>query len=287
MIKAIFKTMKINHYLKNTLVFIPLIFSLNVFNPHLFFRSVIVFVAFCLISSVVYIFNDIIDAESDRKHPIKCKRPIASGILPVKIAILVLILLLGLSLYLSFRLGLLAMLMILSYLVLNIFYSIKLKKIALIDVTCIALGFILRILAGCFAIFVVPSPLVILLTFFTSMFFTYSKRKLELKILKNDEKCRASLKDFDEALINQFVIINAVLSIAFYFTYVLDTQTIERAGTPYLYITVLPFTLIIYRLLLLINKADNDDPITFFEQDITLKILFVSYFIVLFLVLLF
>ena len=177
--------------------------------------------------------------------------------------------------------------MILSYLILNIFYSLKLKQIVLIDVVCIALGFILRILIGCFAISVIPSPLVILLTFFASMFFTFSKRKLEIQQLKDASKCRASLKEMDENLANQFVIINAVLAIAFYFTYVLDIQTIQRAGSEFLYITVLPFTLIVFRLLFLLNKAKSDDPIIFFEKDITLKFLFTLYIIILFLILLF
>ncbi len=281
MIKEILKTLKLNHYLKNIIVFIPLLFSKNLFNTDLLFKSILAFVSFCLISSVVYIMNDIIDKENDRKHPVKCNRPIASGRLPIWVAIFVLVILFTISCTIACFIGISTLGIVLMYLLLNIFYSIKLKKIALIDAACIAFGFILRVLAGCTAIAVIPSPLVILLTFFCSMFFTFSKRKLEIKLITEKSKYRASLKDFDENLINQFVIINATLSIAFYFTYVLDIQTIERAGTDLLYITVLPFTLIIFRLLFLINKANNDDPIHFFEKDSTLKILFIIYFIIL------
>lgn len=104
-------------------------------------------------------------------------------------------------------------------------------------------------------------------------------------MLKNGESCRAALVNFDENLVNQFVLINAVLSIAFYFTYVLDPYTIQRAGSAFLYVTVLPFTLIIFRLLFLLDKANDDDPIVFLENDVTLKILFLVYFVILFTVL--
>lgn len=142
------------------------------------------------------------------------------------------------------------------------------------------MGFILRILAGCFAISVLPSPLVILMTFFMSMFFTFTKRRLELKLLKNNE--RHSLHGLNEKEINQFVIMNAVLSVSFYITYMLDKTTIERAGTEYLYITVIPFTLIIYRLLFLVDtKIENDDPMYFFKNDKTLLSFIVFYLFIL------
>ena len=285
MLKAILKTMKINHYLKNILVFVPLIFSLNFFSFELFAKTTAAFVAFCAISSVVYILNDIIDCKNDRLHPTKCTRPIASGKLPIWLALIILLVLLGASCAISFKINSLCLFMILSYLALNILYSLKLKNIALIDVACIAFGFILRVLIGCFAISVVPSPLVILLTFFASMFFTFSKRKLELQQLEEVSKCRDSLKEMDTNLVNQFVVINAVLAIAFYFTYMLDPQTIQRAGSDLLFVTVIPFTLIVFHLLFLINKSKNDDPIIFFEKDMTLKILLLFYIAVLFVVL--
>ena len=281
MITDILKALKVNHYIKNIIVVIPLLFSMNFTHYDLWLKCLVIFVSFCFISSAVYIMNDLIDIEKDKLHPVKCNRPIASGRIPKSYAISLFIVLLSLSTIFCSFLNIHCTLMILSYLVLNIFYSLWLKNIALVDASCIAIGFIFRIVAGCFAISVIPSPLVILMTFFVSMFFTFTKRKLELQLVKDDEQRRKALRKFDVATINQFVLLNAILSIAFYFTYVLDQTTIQRVGTEYLYLTVIPFTLIIFRLLFLVNTSYiEDDPIHFIEQDQTLKYMFLFYAIV-------
>lgn len=286
MIKSILKTLKINHYIKNAVVFIPLIFSIKFTNINCIFNSLQIFIAFCLISSAVYIQNDIIDIEEDKKHPFKRNRPIPSGIISIPFAILLMIFLFITSLIISFSINSSCLLIIFLYFTLNIFYSLHLKHIPLIDAACIALGFIFRILAGCFAISVLPSPLVILMTFFISNFFTYSKRYLELQVMDFNTKCRKSLAGFNSTTISQFMLINAVLSISFYITYVLDSTTMKRADTNYLYLTVIPFTLIIYRLFFLTNlRQSKDDPIIYIEQDEPLKWLFFIYIIVLIIVL--
>ncbi len=282
MYKDILKTLKINHYVKNLIVFVPLIFSLNFLKVDLIVKSCIIFVAFCLISSCVYVMNDLVDIEKDRLHPEKCKRPIASGKISKKLAIVLFVLLLIFSVLCCCLLDRLCLLMVVSYFVLNVFYSLNFKNLAIIDVFCIALGFIFRVVAGCCAIKVLPSPLVILLTFFVSMFFTFTKRKLELELINNGEKCRKSLKSFDIQIANYFVLINAILSISFYFTYVLDETTIKRAESEFLYLTAIPFTLIVFRLLLLIfTTKEKDDPIHFIEKDSTIKALFLFYLVVL------
>lgn len=278
-IKDILKT---KHYIKNFVVYLPILFSMNLTNYSLLVKECIMFAAFCLISSSVYIINDLIDIEQDKLHPVKCKRPLANGQISKNFAVILLIFLFAVSLFLGYRLNIYCFLALLSYFILNIFYSLKLKNIVIIDVVCIAFGFILRILSGCAAIWVVPSALIILLTFFVSLFFSFSKRKLELKVIQNKEFLRNSIKNCDEKILNQFILINAVLSIAFYFTYVLDEKTILRAGSEYLYITVIPFTLIFFRLLYLINlETQKDDPIIFIENDFQLKILILIFFITL------
>ena len=170
------------------------------------------------------------------------------------------------------------------YFLLNIFYSVSLKNIILIDAACIALGFIFRITAGCFAISVIPSPLVILMTFFVSMFFTFIKRKLELEVVKNNILLRKSISDIDINTANKFILINAVLSIAFYIIYSLDNNTILSVGSEYFYLTAIPFTLIIFRILLLsdfLKEKDNDDPVIFLERDKTLLFFIIFYFLIL------
>lgn len=286
LIKDILKTLKINHYIKNLTVIIPLIFSKNILHIDLGIKCIIIFVGFCLVSSAVYVLNDLVDIKNDKKNPIKRNRPITSGRISKTLAIIILSTLFITSLLLANSINSYCVLIIVSYFVLNIFYSLWLKNIALIDATCIATGFILRIVAGCFAIKVFPSPLVILMTFFVSNFFTYTKRRLELQSTKCITERRPSLREFDISTINQFILMNAILSIFFYITYVLDKTTIVRAGSRYLYLTVIPFALIIYRLFFLTNlKGMSDDPMTFLEQDKTIKMFVAFYLIVLFVVL--
>lgn len=285
-LKSIIKLLKIKHYVKNIVVFIPLVFSLKFLEFNATLEAIIAFIAFDLIASAVYIFNDILDIENDKLHPVKKFRPIASGEISIPLAWILFVLFVIASFVVAFAVNKLVFLSIFLYLILNIWYSLQLKSLPIIDAVGIALGFILRILAGCSAILVVPSPLVILLTFFTSMFFTFSKRKLEYKLLDDKGLCRKSIKGYNETLLNQFVMTNAVLSIAFYITYMLDSTTIQRTGTEYLYITVIPFTIIIYRLLFKIYTAtDNDDPAEFIYGDKTLKMLMFIYVVILFMVL--
>ncbi len=279
MLKDIIKTLKINHYIKNIIVILPLFFSMNYANINLCLECLIVFVSFCFISSSVYILNDIIDIEKDKMHPIKCNRPIASGRLSKPFAVVILIMLFCVSILAAKLVNFLCVLMVIFYFILNVFYSLCFKNIVIVDVACIAFGFILRIIAGCFAINVIPSAFVILMTFFASMFFTFTKRKMELKLVGKNE-CRASIKGFDISAIDQFILVNAILSIAFYFTYTMDEVTIHRAGTEFLYITTIPFTLLVFRFLYLINFTDGEDDPIIFMKDAALKIFAVFYIIV-------
>lgn len=285
---SIIKLLKIKHYIKNFVVFIPLIFSLKFIDIKSSILSIGAFCSFCLIASAIYIFNDIFDVENDKKHPIKRNRPIASGAVSISEAWKLFFTTVLISFTLSLLINKLLFLTILIYLILNIWYSLKLKFLPIIDVVCIAFGFVLRILAGCAAIKIIPSPLVILLTFFTSMFFTFSKRKLEFELVNDKTTCRKSINEYNISLLNQFITINAVLSIAFYFTYMLDSVTIQKTGTEYMYVTVIPFTIIIFRLLLKIYTCkNNDDPAEFIYKDKTLKTLMFVYLVVLFSVLYF
>lgn len=285
MFKEILKAIRINHYIKNLIIFVPLVFSMLITEPVSCVRATIMFAAFCLISSVVYIFNDLVDVKKDRLHPTKCNRPIASGKITPALALTILVTLLGTGLVLAGSLNTLCLLTIIAYILLNVFYTLKLKTIPLIDVLCIALGFILRILSGCAAISVIPSPLVILLTFFLSMFFTFSKRTLETAMLNNNTY-RESLKGLDNSLLKHFVIINAILTITFYFNYMLDPLTIEKTGSQFLYVTTIPFTILMFRLIYLnFNSQNIDDPVHFIYKDKVIKSFIAIYLVILFITL--
>ncbi len=280
------KTLKIKHYIKNIIIILPLLFSMNILKIDLWLNELVMIVSFCFISSAVYIMNDLIDIKEDKLHPVKSQRPIAHGDISQCTALTALVSLFILSSVLAYHINIICVIIVLTYFILNFLYSFKLKQFAIIDAACIAIGFILRIVAGCYAINVLPSPLVVLMTFFVSMFFTCMKRKLEMQLHTDLKDGRASIQELGLNTINQFILINAILSISFYFTYTLDSTTIQRAGTQYLYLTSIPFTLIMYRLFLLINtKEIYDDPMHYLEQDKILQVLFVVYIIVLLLVL--
>lgn len=274
----IINLLKIKYYIKNLVVFIPLLCSLNLINTQKLINSFSIFTAFCLISSTVYILNDLIDIEEDKKHPIKKNRLIASEKITKKSALLVLIILLLLSLIISYKINIYCLLSVLSYFILNIFYSIYLKHVTFIDIACISIGFIIRIFSGGFAISMAPSVLIILMTFFISNFFTLAKRKLEMNLLDSVSaklSIRSSLKSLKMETINQFILINSVLSISLYITYVFINSNLQ-----YLYLTIIPFTLVIYRLFTLVNSNFLDDNPIIFLKDKTLKYLFFFYIII-------
>jgi len=140
------------HWIKNLALFAALVFSGNLFVKIYFYKVFWAFIIFSLAASASYIFNDVLDAKSDRLHPIKKRRPVASGKLSVPIALITALTLALVALYWSTTLGSLFFFLVLLYLVLQIAYSLGLKNIAIIDILIIAAGFIIRIYAGAFVI---------------------------------------------------------------------------------------------------------------------------------------
>ncbi len=184
MLKALFKTMRPRQWPKNGFVFAALIFDrqLSLSNLEPLARSVATFILFCLISSSVYIINDLIDVEADRKHPTKRNRPIASGKLPANVALIAAILLIVITLPLCYLLTPALGLIALGYLLLNLAYSLWLKHLPLVDVIVIAICFVLRVGAGVVVISVERfSPWLYVVTTLVALFMGFGKRRAELK----------------------------------------------------------------------------------------------------------
>ncbi len=279
MVKILFRMLKINHYIKNIIVIIPLCFSISCININLCISSLKMFISFCLMSSCIYILNDLIDIDYDKRHPTKCFRPIASGQISTYYAVIILLILFFMSILVASLVNLYSLAIILIYFSLNILYSFYLKKIVIIDVACIAFSFVLRLIAGYIAIKVMPSILLIFLTFFTSMFFTFAKRRMELQLV-GKINCRSAVKFLNLKIIDKFILINAILSIVLYIFYTINESTIINSGSKYLYLTTFPFSLMIFRLFYLINTSNqNDDPVIFMV-DKKLKLLSVFYIVI-------
>ncbi len=280
MIEDIIKTLRVNHYIKNFVVIVPLIFSAHFLDFGLWLKIFEMFLSFCAVSSAVYILNDLIDIENDKLHPVKRNRPIPSGKISKQHAIMLMIVLIAFSLIVSVYVNPTCFIFVSAYFILNVLYSFWLKNILLLDVFCIAIGFILRVITGYYAINIVPPALVLIVTFFVSIFFTFMKRKLELNVLSDNFQYRKSAKVFDKSTLDKFILISAILSILIYLAYVLDKTAILLAGTSYLFITVLPFVLLFFRLLFLTNSSkDEYDPLMLIKNDKIMKLLFLFYLI--------
>jgi len=192
-------------WVKNISVFAALIFSGDLYIKPLFINVFWTFWIFCFISSATYIINDIFDAPFDRLHPIKKNRPIASGKIPVYIAILESIFLALIALELASLISNLLFLVVITYLVLQIAYSSFLKKLAIIDIIIIATGFVLRVYAGAFAINAHLSVWFLLCVISTALFLASGKRRAELGIVGKDGKTRQSLNHYPKELLNSYV----------------------------------------------------------------------------------
>ena len=240
---AIIQSMRPRQWTKNLALFVGLVFAQQLFTLTSFERAFVAFVVFCLASSCVYIFNDLLDLERDRQHPTKSQRPLASGDLPVPWAIATIGILLlccsGLTLFL-FRMpipqtdifaslggaNVLFALTVVTYLILMALYSVWLKHIVLLDVFIIASGFVLRILAGTVVIPVMISPWLYLVTILLSLFLALSKRRHELVLLQDEaSNHRQILKEYSLPLLDQLITIVIAATIMAYSLYTFQGPT--------------------------------------------------------------
>ena len=183
---SIIRLLRPQQWLKNFFVFAPLIFSQHLFDVSHNIVAVKAFITFCLISSCVYIINDIFDKEADKLHPEKKYRPIASGRISVPFAIIILCIVLAIVFFISFSLPVEFQIVIIIYFVLQFFYSISLKHIVVLDIFLIASGFMLRVVGGAFAIEVPLSHWLIICTMFLALFLAIAKRRGEFLLVRSE-----------------------------------------------------------------------------------------------------
>jgi len=193
------------HWIKNLSLFAAIVFSGMLLDKTLFKEVIIAFLSFNLTASASYIFNDIFDAKLDRLHPVKRKRPVASGELPIAVALVAAGLLALISLYISYNLNFIFYIITLSYLVTQILYSLYLKNIPIIDILIIASGFIMRVYAGAFLIDAHLSVWFLLCVVSVALFLASGKRRSEINILDNTKVTRKSLTKYKKGLLNSYV----------------------------------------------------------------------------------
>ncbi len=242
MIKSILRLVRPTQWIKNLFVFIPMFFAGELFNLHSLCLCAVTFMAYSLMASSVYCYNDIVDADADRRHPVKCHRPVASGAVSVRLAYTMMAVMAALSV------GLLLLLppevmpevlaVVLFYYLLNLSYCSKLKQYAIVDVCVVAFGFVLRILAGGFASEVMPSHWLVIMTFLLTLFMSFAKRRDDvLRMNETGEAPRKNTVRYNLTFINQAITITASVTLVCYIMYTVSPEVTERFDTPYLYLT--------------------------------------------------
>ena len=280
--------LRIKHWVKNVFVIAPVIFARRFFDLPSLSLSLLAFLSFCLISSAVYILNDIKDKECDMNHPKKKERPIASGRVSPGIAVLIGAVAMFCSLWLGVNLGPEFTWCLVIYAVVNVFYTFMGKHIAIIDVFCIAASFSLRVLGGSYGIASEPSGWLIVTTFFLSLFLGFGKRRGEmLSLEENSINHREVLLSYDVSFLNSIIVSTGTVSIVLYALYTLDRVVIEQIGTEKLIYSVPFVTYGIFRYILLMSKRKDADPTDLVLHDAGMILSVSLWFIVVVLVIYF
>jgi 4-hydroxybenzoate polyprenyltransferase len=246
------------HWTKNLLVFAALIFSERLFDPTAVGEAVAAFAIFCGLSSAVYLVNDVADRETDRQHPVKRKRPIAAGLVSVSVALgaaaIVGAAAVGSAFLMSAQLGIVASL----YLILMMLYSGPLKHIVIVDVLTIAIGFVLRAVAGAVAIDVTISHWLFVCTILLALFIALAKRRHELVLLADGAVShRPILGEYSAYLLDQMIVVVAASTLISYVFYTISAETTVKFGTSLLGLTI-PFPLYgLFRYLYLVHKREG------------------------------
>lgn len=236
----ILKLMRPHQYIKNIFIFIPLFFALKITNTGLLLDSFIAFAAFSMAASSVYILNDYFDIEDDKNHPKKRFRPLASGGVSKKEGIIMMILLFVGSMALISCFSFSAAAILLFYVMMNIAYSLYLKHIAILDVTIIAIGFVLRLFMGSVVTGIVLSHWIVIMTFLLALFMALAKRRDDVLIYENTgKKMRRVVDGYSLQFLDIAMAIMASVVIVSYVMYTSSVDVMERLNSQHLYLTAL------------------------------------------------
>jgi len=275
-VKNYLKLIRVKHYLKNVLIFLPLIFSGHFFDYKYFINTLLGFLSFSFVASIVYIINDYNDIEKDKKHPLKKFRPLASGDVS-KTEALILLLVLGLlvcfiDLYFIYPYcnNTIFILFQFLYLLLNIGYSLGLKDIPILDVVILVSGFIIRLLFGGVIDNIFISKWLYLTIMSGSFYMGLGKRRNEL--LKNSSKARKVLEKYNKSFLDKFMNIFMGLIVVYYSFWCIDVITIKRLGDKALY-TVPLLLVILMKYSYNIEEDSSGDPVDVIVNDKILLLL--------------
>lgn len=266
--KKYLKLMRVHHYIKNLIIFLPLIFNGNLFDKDIITKSIFGFISFCLLSSVIYIINDINDIEADRQHSKKCKRPLASGEITTtkaKILMIVLLILSFLSNHFADGLNNFAISLLTVYLIINIGYSFGLKNYPIVDIAILSSGYLIRLLYGSAITSIEISNWLYLTVVCMSFYIGLGKRRGE--IIKESQSKRKVLQFYNKEFLDKNMYMCLALTIAFYSMWCVDPLTLSRIDNNMLIWTVPIVILICMKYSLNIEGESDGDPVEIMLHD--------------------
>jgi 4-hydroxybenzoate polyprenyltransferase len=255
---ALILSLRPSQWTKNLLVFAPLLFAVKLFDLSAVALATAGFAVFCALSSVVYLINDVMDRDGDRQHPLKRTRPIASGDLSVRAALFAAFLIAAAALTSAFVLGWRFGAVAVCYVALQTLYSVALKHIVIIDALTLAIGFVLRAIAGAVVINVVISHWLFVCTILLALFIALAKRRHELVLLADGAAShRPILDEYSAYLLDQMIAVVTASTLIAYIFYTISPETEQKFGTSWLGLTI-PFPLYgIFRYLYLVHRREG------------------------------
>lgn len=258
MVASLIRIARPSQWLKNGILLAPLIFAGEMTHRSKALTALFAVALFCLLSSAVYIFNDIIDRDKDKLHPLKRERPIAAGNISVTTAVAVMLILILVGLGLSWTINFNFFLMAMAFVLLNFLYSAWLKDIVILDAMTVAISFVLRAYAGAFAIDVAASKWLLINTLLLALFLAFGKRRHELMLLEGNATAhRKILVSYSPYLLDQLIGVVTPAVVVMYMLYSFSTEVSEKLGTENLFLTI-PFVVYgIFRYLYLIHKEEK------------------------------
>lgn len=278
MLNALIKTMRPRQWIKNGFIFFALIFDRQLFLTEPFLRTVVGFFLFCLVSSAVYLFNDMADVEADRNHPEKKNRPIASGKLPIRAAWISALLLTVIAIPAGYWLSPFFALILAAYLVINLLYSRWLKHISILDVLIISSGFVLRVAAGVVLIYPVErfSPWLYMITILFSLYVGLGKRRAELNLLAQGASAhRKVFEGYTIPLLDQYITIVSGMTIVAYSLYTFSAPNLPENHSMMLTIPFVVYGIFRYLQLIQIgHAAGSPDEVALKDRPLQFTVLF-------------
>jgi len=284
-LSLLIREMRPRQWSKNLILFAALIFSQNLLHPQLLLRTSLAFVVFCLLSGMVYTMNDLLDLEADRRHSNKKDRPLASGALSARTAIVWVVFVVGVSLTAAGFIGIRFLWISLGFLAFNLAYSLYLKNVVILDVVSISISFLIRAIAGVIALNTVGehltiSPWLLVVTFFLSLFLGLCKRRHEFLSLKEAAAHRSTLAAYSEELLNQLINMTATATLIAYSIYTIWPDTVSRFGTDGLLYTIPIVVIGVTRYMFLVYRRNlGGDPSEILLTEKSLWVTVLAWFV--------